>query len=204
MSSPQTFEAGTTRHPAESASRAFSTGYSTANDSMARTGNLRHRPTTPPGANSTEDTRQLIEDHTESSTWYQTDMMVPPVDDIGVQVDLKPLIQARLEATGEEVQRIDFIVALILWILPSKFRHLQQPEPIVGEPSADYPAAVEEHGIKGQSIYTALFDHHDMETFTCKICPHIVQDNLEDAIAHQRSDHFSHYPYRCPAPHAKW
>jgi len=43
-SSPQTAEAGATRQPAESASRAFSSGHNTTTEPMARTGNLRRRP----------------------------------------------------------------------------------------------------------------------------------------------------------------
>jgi len=198
MLSPQTFEADTTRQPAESASRAFSSGYNTTIESMAR------RPTTRPAANLTEDARQLMEDYKKSPAWYQTDMTEPSVGAVGIQVDLKTLPHTRLEATREKIQRIDFIVDFISWISRSKFLQLQQPEPIVGEPSANYPAAVEEHGIKGQSIYTVLIDRPAMETFTCKFCPQIVEDNLEDAIAHQRSDHFGHYPYRCPAPHTQW
>jgi len=149
---------------------------------MARTGNLRRRPTTPPAAKSTEDARQL--------------MMGPS----GTQVDLRAPIQ---EATGEEVQPIGFIKDFSSWISHSEFLRLQQPEPMVGGTSADYPPSVEDHGIKGKSVYTALFDHLDMDTFTCKLCSHIVND-LEEAITHQRSDHFNHYPYRCPAPHTQW
>jgi len=47
VSTPQTHEAGATHQPAQSASRAFSSGHSTIIESMPRTGNLRHRPTTP-------------------------------------------------------------------------------------------------------------------------------------------------------------
>ncbi len=49
MSSPQTYEAGVTRQPAESASRALSSGNSTTVESMdTDTGDLRHRATTRP------------------------------------------------------------------------------------------------------------------------------------------------------------
>jgi len=53
---------------------------------------------------------------------------------------------------------------------------------------------MESLGIRGQSVYTALFHHLDMETFTCKLCAH-KDGELEDAITHQRVAHFRHYPY---------
>jgi len=53
MSTRQIHEAGATLQPAQSASRAFSSGHSTTIESMAHTGNLRHTVTM-----STEDARQ--------------------------------------------------------------------------------------------------------------------------------------------------
>ena len=109
----------------------------------------------------------------------------------------------RLEATGDAVQRIDFLVDFISWISRSNFLLNQQPEPIVGDPLAIYPASVEKYGIKGQSVFTALFANLDMETFKCKLCSHKV-DDLEAAITHQRLDHFGHNPYQCPSNNAQW
>ena len=63
---------------------------------------------------------------------------------------------------------------------------------------------MQDFGIKGQSVYTALFHHYDMATFACKLCSHMVEDDLEAAICHQRTEHFSHYPYRCTATHTQW
>ena len=120
------------------------------------------------------------------------------------QVDLLALFYAWLESTGEQVLQMNFIVDFISWISVQNFYLLQQPEPVVGGPSSTYPPAVEEQGIKGQSVYTALFHHLDMQTFTCKICRHEVKTNLEDAIAHQRNDHFYHYPYQCMPNNADW
>jgi hypothetical protein len=100
MSSPQTCEAGATQQPAESASRAFSSGYSTTIESVTRTGTLRHRVTTPPAASSTEDARQLMEDYIKSSTWYQTESMEPSVGDVGV-----PTCALLLARSGESVYR---------------------------------------------------------------------------------------------------
>ena len=119
-------------------------------------------------------------------------------------VNLLTLFNDWLKSSGKEVLQINFVVDFIHWISVQGFYLLQQPEPVVGGPSLNYPSAVDEQGIKGQSIYTALFDHVDMETFTCKICRHIVDTNLEDAIAHQRENHFYHYPYQCLPNHADW
>ena len=107
---------------------------------------------------------------------------------------------------GEEVERIELIVNFVDWISQSDFLRLQQPEPMVGDPPRNllrpFPGSLEAQGIRGLSIYTALFHHLDMQRFTCKICGHIVNDRLEDAITHQRATHFHHYPYRCPQ--AQW
>jgi len=50
MSSHQTLETGATRQLTESASRAFTSGHNTTIESMALTGDLRHRPANPPAA----------------------------------------------------------------------------------------------------------------------------------------------------------
>ena len=100
MSSPQAFEAEATRQPAESTSRAFSSGRSTTIEPLARTGTLRLRVPTPPLAISTEDARQLMEDYIKGSAWYQTDTMEPSVGDVGVPACA--LLRAR---SGESVYR---------------------------------------------------------------------------------------------------
>ena len=109
-------------------------------------------------------------------------------------IGLKALLPARFDLSREDDETTEFIVDFISWISKSDFLRLQQPEPTVGDREASYPAAVDTYGIKGQSVYTALFHHLDMETFTCKLCGHTVMDSLEDAIIHQRAVHFAHYP----------
>jgi hypothetical protein len=118
-------------------------------------------------------------------------------------VALGALIHARLEVTGQKIAHIDFLVDFIYWISGSDFLRFDLPEPTIGYSSTKYPAAVEVYGIKGQSVYTALFHHLDMETFSCRLCPHKV-DDLEDAITHQRVDHFGHHPYLCVGTHSQW
>jgi len=109
-------------------------------------------------------------------------------------VDLSALFIARLDATGEELERIELIIDFVEWILQSGLLGSQQPEPRIGDPPGNYPRPfpeqLEAQGIRGQSIYTVLFQHLDMETFTCKICDHTVMGQLEDAITHQRVAHF--------------
>jgi len=122
----------------------------------------------------------------------------------GPPVDLNALFLARqLDATEEELREIEFIVDFVKWISASEFLRLQLQEPLVGDPSTNCPPAVERQGIKGHSVYSALFHHLDMETFSCKMCDHSVKDDLEDAIAHQRV-HFQHYPYQCLPQQIQW
>jgi len=111
----------------------------------------------------------------------------------------------QLEEIGEAAKQIDFIADFVLWITESDFLRLQELEPIVGgPPPTNYPPAVDALGIRGQSVYTALFHHLDMERFTCKICAQRAEGELEDAITHQRITHFHHYPYRCLPTLTQW
>jgi hypothetical protein len=43
-----------------------------------------------------------------------------------------------------------------------------------------------------------------METFTCMLCSHEDKDEIEDAITHQRTVHFHHYPYVCSGTQTLW
>ena len=104
-----------------------------------------------------------------------------------------------LNATEEELNRIEFTVDLVAWIFNSNFLRSQQREPLVGD--ATCPLTVEQGGIKGQSVYTALFDNDDRQIYSCKMCSHIVKDDLEGAITHQR-DHFRHCPFQCSGTQA--
>jgi len=106
-------------------------------------------------------------------------------------------IRAYLESTKVDIERIEFIVDFLAWHFPSHFFRFQLLEPIVGDPAADYPEALGKYGLKGLSVYTSLFYHVDMEVFTCILCPHEDRGELEDAITHQRTNHFHHYPYVC-------
>ena len=117
---------------------------------------------------------------------------------------LGDLMHAVLNPSEEELKRIDSMVKFVAWISKSNFLRSQQPEPIIGYPShpLDCARTAEAWGIKGQSVYTALFDHTDFEIFSCKLCPHRV-DDLDVAITHQR-DHFGHCPFQCSGAQVQW
>jgi len=52
---------------------------------------------------------------------------------IGSRVDVNALVHNHLEAAGEEIKIIDFILDFVAWISNSDFLRLQQPEPKVGD-----------------------------------------------------------------------
>jgi len=121
-------------------------------------------------------------------------------------VRLRAFSDPRMEAVAEKREDIIFLADFITWVTQADFLRFQAPEPMVGDTPGNYhyPVAVNTLGISGQSVYTALFHHLDMETFTCRLCAHIVKDELEDAITHQRIAHFRHYPYRCLTTQTQW
>lgn len=114
-------------------------------------------------------------------------------------LNINALFNAELAAMGEELERIRTILSFVEWISKSDFLRHQQREPMVGDllEMDSFPKRLEAQGIRGLSTYTALFNHVDMQIFTCKICGHVVSGEPEDAITHQRAVHFGHYPYRC-------
>jgi hypothetical protein len=96
------------------------------------------------------------------------------------------------------------LLRIAIWIVESDFLRFQLLEPIVGDSPNTYPSIIDTYGVKGQSIYTAFFDHLDMEAFVCWNCGHTVEADLDLAIAHQRVSHFQHEPYRCHALNGEW
>lgn len=104
----------------------------------------------------------------------------------------------------ESLKRKTDLLQITIWILECDFLRLQLLEPIVGDEPMSYLSIIDDYGLKGQSIYTAFFDHLDMEIFLCWECDHTIEEDLEAAIAHQRSVHFRHEPYRCHALNGQW
>jgi len=177
MLSPQTREAGATRQPAGSGGAPFN---STATGSISTsTSNLRHRVTTAADRISNGDAPGS-EGHISS-----TPISSPP-------------------PSPESFKRKADLLNNTIWILGSDFLRLQLLEPIVGDALMSYPSIIDDYGLKGQSIYTAFFDHLDMGTFVCWECGHTVEGDLEVAIVHQRAVHFQHEPYRCHALNGEW
>jgi hypothetical protein len=202
----QTCESGATGQPAKSV---FSSDHSTIGSVGTDTGNLCQRATdmqilkTARQANCSSCGPRYIEKS------FQSGIPIPPsVASISERhpsdspVDLLALFHAHLDTTGEKLEEINFIVDFIEWISQSDFLRFQQLEPRVGDPS-NYPVAVKEHGIKGQSVYTALV-HLERKELVCKLCPYNVMDELEDAITHVRVHHFRHYPYHCSPTQTQW
>ena len=110
--------------------------------------------------------------------------------------DSEECLSSTLTSLGLLKRKAD-LLAVALWVVGSDFFRLQFLEPIVGGAPTGYPSIIDDYGLKGQSIYTAFFNHLDMETFVCWECGHIVEEDLEGAIVHQRTVHFRHEPYRC-------
>ena len=70
------------------------------------------------------------------------------------------------------------------WLSGHEYLNTGQ-DPIIGR---DFSISMEADllGIKGKTVFTAFFDHTDMETFRCYVCPDVSYD-LEVAITHQRT-----------------
>ena len=180
MSSPQTHEAGATRQPAISASRAFSSGHITAIEPKgADTGNLRRRAplrsSLLPTANSGLSIPSFVFAAVAAS---KIDVAPQSLDCSWPRLSpIQPRLneQADAERTAWETMN-DYLEA--------------HPEPIIGSIDNPFPFA-DEYGIKGLSILSAFIDILDMDTFTCRFCSE-QHDSVDDALNHQRTArHFS-------------
>ena len=207
MSSPQTHEAGATLQPAESASCAFSSGHSTAVESIGTDiGNLRRRAALPfPSIKlrmkMTERGRPYDIGHHFKSKAFATRVQGA--------ADEKPsaISFARSgEDSLEYAQRLALACVIPLpvpgWSVAHNPDSPQQdernklafllrdylqtnPEPIVGSPDNPFPSA-DVLGIRNTSVLSAFIEHADMETFTCTFCGD-VQTNVEASLTHQRT-----------------
>ena len=76
-------------------------------------------------------------------------------------------------------------------------------EPPCGSP--DCPHTADCYGIRGVSCYTAFVIAQPAGTFGCWRCHAYSARKLEDAVKHQRSNHFNHKPFLCvPANGSIW
>ena len=78
-----------------------------------------------------------------------------------------------------------------VWLL----HHLH--EPLVGDSDCHYLA--EKYGKCRASCYTAFVQDNEDDTYGCRHekCRGFQTDSLEDAITHQRKQHFDHRPFEC-------
>jgi len=139
---------------------------------------------------------------TKTSIGINPGLPIGPTPD-GDVPDLEGYISPTYPSFDSIKREID-LLKIAIWIVGSDFHRFQLLEPIVGDTPMSYPSIVDDYGLKGQSIYTAFFDHLDMKTFVCWKCDHAVEADLEAAIAHQRAIHFQHGPYRCQGLNNQW
>jgi hypothetical protein len=70
-------------------------------------------------------------------------------------------------------------------------------EPTCGSPDCPYPADL--YGVCGMSCYTAFVVAKPNDTFGCwrEECAAYSTPKLDDAVKHQRANHFNHKPFLC-------
>ena len=179
----------------------------TIDDTLSTSG--RHRPTPGPALAVNPDRSHSHQCLQKNDSPAPDPCDTSPVDsnssgsDSGSRGDVRPTLRS-LERLKQSLKQKTDLFRFTLWIVGSDFLRLQQLEPIVGDAPISYPPFVDEYGLKGQSLYTAFFDHLDMQTFVCWDCGHTVEEDLDAAIVHQRAVHFRHEPYRCHALNGMW
>ena len=89
-------------------------------------------------------------------------------------------------------------------LLSSPWYRANALEPPCGSPDCPYTADC--YGVRGMSCYTAfVIADQPAGTFGCWQCHAYSARKLEDAVKHQRSDHFNHKPFLCvPANGTVW
>ena len=97
--------------------------------------------------------------------------------------------------TNAQIVALERLFNQFPWLL----NHLL--EPVIGHPAC--PKEVENHGIRGASIFTAFVAvNEENETYGCRFeaCHAFNAPSLDLAVRHQRSWHFDHKPFQC----AQW
>ena len=77
-------------------------------------------------------------------------------------------------------------------------------EPLIGDP--DCPALAQEYGISRVSCYSVFLEEINA-TYLCRFerCRDFAPCSLEDALRHQRFNHFDHRPFLCaPVNGRQW
>ena len=75
-------------------------------------------------------------------------------------------------------------------------------EPLVGD--LDCPALAQEYGISRVSCYSVFLEEINA-TYLCRFerCRGFAPSSLEDALRHQRYNHFDHRPFLCAPDNGK-
>ena len=99
----------------------------------------------------------------------------------------------RLSGTQKE----DDLALLEQNILSSPWYAANALEPTCGSPECPYVADC--HGVRGMSCYTAFVITRSDGTFGCwrEECSAYSTRQIENAVKHQRTNHFNHKPFLC-------
>jgi len=205
MSSRQTLEAGATRQPAESA-RTFNSGDCTTIASIGTsTGNLRNSPRPEILALGAVGAVGSLRDPIEAAMDYQG-RQVEGLQQTGLRKRRTPApAPANDRSSSTRPQKDKDLKELEQSIISSPWYAANSPEPTCESPNSPYHADL--YGIRGLSCYTAFVDTNPNGTFGCwyEECSRYSARRLEDALRHQRANHFNHKPFLCvPTNGAAW
>lgn len=78
-------------------------------------------------------------------------------------------------------------------------------EPLIGDP--DCPDLAQEYGMTRVSCYSVFLERINDATYRCRFerCRGFAPCSLEDALRHQRYNHFDHRPFLCaPVNGGQW
>ena len=94
-------------------------------------------------------------------------------------------------------QKEENLIQLEQDIISSAWYAANDLEPACGD--LDCPYHADAYGIRGMSCYTAFVDTKPDGTFGCwrEQCSSYSRRKLDDAVKHQRTNHFNHKPFVC-------
>ena len=148
------------------------------------------------------ETRHLILDARQMDVALTTsDLSSPqPFEDGATrQPTLAPLLLPQTQTPENDhfpsTRKEEILLRLELKIKSSPWYAFNALEPPCASPECPYPA--DRYGVRGMSCYSAFVTTHPAGTFGCWRCHAYSTRKLEDAIKHQRSDHFNHKPFLC-------
>lgn len=116
-----------------------------------------------------------------------------------------PPTQTPTNDRRSDTQREDDLVLLEQEIISSTWYASNALEPICGSPECAYLA--DHYGVRGMSCYTAFVIPNPDGTFGCwrEECSAFMARQIENAVKHQRTNHFNHRPFLCaPTSNTAW